>query len=107
MSLSSKNTSNIPKNERDGIYVSKHKYTKKNVKIDLIDLENEYLKLDKSCLNPFPIDVFPKAIQEIAFEARNKYQFSLDYLGAGILSAASSGIGVSHKVEGFYYKFSG
>lgn len=99
MTLSKKNTSNTRENERGGLNVLQRKDTKKEFVIDIIDLENDYLKLNKRSKNPFPIDVFPKALQEIAFEASNKYQFSLDYLGAGILSAASSAIGISHKVE--------
>lgn len=99
MALSNKNTSNTHKNERGGLHVSHHEDTKKALNIDIIDLENDYLRLNNKSKNPFPIDVFPKELQEIAFEASNKYQFSLDYLGAGILSAASSAIGISHKVE--------
>ncbi|WP_159022629.1 DUF3987 domain-containing protein [Formosa sp. L2A11] len=67
--------------------------------IDRIDLENDFLKLDSSNNNPFPVDIFPKALQEIIFEAHNVYQFCLDYLGAGVLSAASAAIGKTYKVE--------
>lgn len=96
---SEKNTSNIQENERGGLNVSQREDTKKGSKIDIIDLENDFLKLNRKTVNLFPIDVFPKTLQEIAFEVSNKYQFSLDYLGSGILSAVSSAIGVSHKVE--------
>ncbi|MCD8405007.1 DUF3987 domain-containing protein [Tenacibaculum dicentrarchi] len=67
--------------------------------IDKIDLENDYLRLTNKKNNPFPVDIFPKIIQEVIYEAHNKYQFSLDYLGAGILTAISSAIGNSLKVK--------
>ena len=94
-----KNTSNTHENERGGLNVSQHEDTKKASKIDIIDLENDYIKLNRKAVNPFPVDVFPKTLQEIAFETSDKFQFPLDYLGSGILSAASTAIGVSHKVE--------
>jgi len=67
--------------------------------IDKIDLENDFLRLVKKNKNPFPVDVFPKVLQEVIFESNDKYQFSIDYLGAGILSAVSASIGNSLKVE--------
>ena len=67
--------------------------------IDKIDLENDYLKLVVNKKNLFPIDIFSKTTQEIAYEAKDKYQFSLDYIGAGILVAVSTAIGNSLKVK--------
>ena len=67
--------------------------------IDKLDLESDFLRLTERNENPFPIEIFPKAIQEVIFEAGNKSQFSMDYLGAGILSASSAAIGTSYKVE--------
>lgn len=67
--------------------------------VDKIDLENDYLKLTKKNKNPFPVNIFPKILQEVIFEASEKFQFSLDYLGAGILSASSSAIGNKIKVK--------
>jgi hypothetical protein len=67
--------------------------------IDKIDLENDYLKLVDKNYNPFPVDIFPKVIQEVIQEAHNKYQFALDYLGSGILAAISSAIVNSLKVK--------
>ena len=67
--------------------------------LDNIDLENDFFQLTNKNSNPFPVDVFPKIIQEVAYEAYNKFQFSLDYLGAGMLTAISSSIGNSLKVE--------
>lgn len=71
----------------------------KIISIDRIDLENDFHQLTDKSRNSFPVDVFPKITQEIIFEAHNKYQFSLDYLGAGILAAISSAIGNSIKVK--------
>ncbi|WP_066222964.1 DUF3987 domain-containing protein [Formosa haliotis] len=87
------------KEEQQSVYVGKNLIKKTPRVIDLIDLENDYLKHDRHNPNPFPVDVFPKPLQEIIFEAHNKYQFCLDYLGAGILSAASAAIGNTYKVE--------
>ena len=67
--------------------------------IDKIDLENDFTQLTQNNKNSFPIDVFPKTTQEFAYESYNKFQFSLDYLGAGMLAAISSSIGNSLKVE--------
>ncbi|MDW5289202.1 DUF3987 domain-containing protein [Formosa sp. PL04] len=94
-----KNTSNIQENERSGLRISHKEDTKITSHIDVIDLENDYQKLNGKNKNPFPVDVFPKAVQEIIYEAHNKYQFCLDYLGAGVLTAASASIGNSYKVE--------
>jgi Protein of unknown function (DUF3987) len=99
MSVSKENTSNIPKNKRGGLRVLKNEDAKKEAQIDIIDLENDYLKLKKNNGNPFPVEIFPKELQTIIYECHNKYQFSLDYIGAGILSASSASIGISHKVK--------
>lgn len=77
----------------------KNKFTKKESIIDRIDLESDFLSLTEKNQNPFPTDIFPKVLQEVIFEAYNKYQFSIDYLGAGIISAASVAIGISYKVK--------
>jgi Protein of unknown function (DUF3987) len=66
--------------------------------IDNVDLNLDYQKFQKE-KNPFPIEIFPKVYQEIILEAESKYQFSPDYIGAGILSAASISIGVTHKAH--------
>lgn len=71
----------------------------KIISIDRIDLENDFHQLIDKNINPFPIDIFPNIVQEIIFEANEKYQFALDYLGAGILTATSSAIGNSIKVK--------
>jgi len=73
--------------------MDKHKPTNR---IDKIDLENDYNKLNE---NPFPVEIFPKEIQEIIFEVSNVFKFNIDYLGAGILAAVSAAIGRSHQLE--------
>jgi len=67
--------------------------------IDRVDLQSDFHQLTDKNSNQFPIEVFPKIPQEILFEAHDKYQFSLDYLGAGMLAAISSAIGNSIKVN--------
>lgn len=71
----------------------------KKGRIDLTDLEIDFLKLKEIKGNLFPIEIYPKAIQEIIIEIHNKQVFPIDYLGAGILSAASASIGKSYKLE--------
>lgn len=78
---------------------SENEFNKNDSIIDQIDLESDFLSLTENSENPFPFDVFPKIVQEIIFEAHNKYQFSIDYLGAGILTASSAAIGISHRVR--------
>jgi hypothetical protein len=67
--------------------------------IDIVALEIDFLKLKEIKGNLFPIDIYPKAIQEIIIEIHNKQVFPIDYLGSGILSAASASIGKSYKLE--------
>lgn len=67
--------------------------------IDKIDLENDFQLLTHKDSNPFPTSIFSKEVQKIMFEANDKYQFPLDYLGAGILSASSAAIGISNKAR--------
>ncbi|WBX68195.1 DUF3987 domain-containing protein [Tenacibaculum dicentrarchi] len=71
----------------------------KRYSIDKIDLENDFIQLTDKNSNPFPVEVLPKIIQEVIYEAHSKYQFALDYLGAGILTVVSSAIGNSLKVN--------
>ena len=66
--------------------------------VSLADLEMDFLKNTEDNDNIFPFDIFPKAIQEIIVEANNKFQFSIDYLGSGILSAASTAIGLKYRL---------
>ncbi|PQJ82621.1 DUF3987 domain-containing protein [Polaribacter glomeratus] len=68
-------------------------------RINTIDLENDYLKLVHRNENPFPLDIFPNELQEIIFEFLNVFKFNLDYLGAGVLAAASAAIGRSHQLQ--------
>ena len=81
------------------IFESHSKDTEKEGIIDLTDLEIDYLKHKDNKGNLFPIQIYPKAIQEIIFEIHKKQVFPIDYLGAGILSAASASIGKSYKLE--------
>lgn len=72
---------------------------KKHIKIEKIDLENDYLKLVSKNDNRFPLEIFEKEMQEIIIEYSNVYGFNLDYLGAGILTAASAAIGKSYQLK--------
>ncbi len=67
--------------------------------LDQIDLESDFIQLTNKSSNPFPIEIFPKPVLEVIHEAQNKFQFSPDYLGSGILAAISSAIGNSLKIK--------
>jgi hypothetical protein len=47
----------------------------------------------------FPVGAFPKSIQELILELRDKLNFPVDYTGSAILFAASVAIGNSVKVK--------
>ena len=49
--------------------------------------------------NPFPVDVFPKAVQEIISATNESLNFPIDFIGASMLYAVSVSIGNTHKVE--------
>lgn len=86
------------KSKKGKVFVLQSEDIKNKGIIDKIDLEIDFLKQKETINNPFPIEIFPKSIQEIIIEANDKYQFSIDYLGAGILSAAATAIGNTHKI---------
>ena len=81
------------------IFDSQNKDIEKVSRIDIVDLEIDYLKHKETHGDLFPIEIYPKAIQEIIIEINNKHLFPIDYLGSGILSAASSSIGKSYKIH--------
>lgn len=60
MNLSKKNTSNTRENERGGLNVSQHEDTQKASKIDIIDLENDYLRLNNKSKTLFLLRFFQK-----------------------------------------------
>ncbi|RVT71207.1 DUF3987 domain-containing protein [Flavobacterium sufflavum] len=95
-----KNNTLLTKESKKGkIFDSQNKDIEKEGQIDIIDLEIDFLKHKETHGNLFPIEIYPKAIQEIIIEVHNKNLFPIDYLGAGILSAASTSIGKSHKIK--------
>jgi hypothetical protein len=96
-----KNNTLLTKESKKGqtIFDSQNKDIEKEGRIDIVDLEIDFLKHKETHGNLFPIQIYPKAIQEIIIEIHNKHLFPIDYLGAGILSAASASIGKSHKLE--------
>jgi len=70
----------------------------KKGRISKADLDMDYSKNVENNPNPFPIDVFPKSLLQIILEANDKYQFPIDYLGSGILAAASTAIGLKYRL---------
>jgi len=59
----------------------------------------ELQKVSEAKQNPFPVDVFPKAIQEIITETNESLNFPIDFIGASILYAVSVSLGNTHRVE--------
>jgi hypothetical protein len=49
--------------------------------------------------NPFPVDVFPKAVQEIIKDTNESLNYPIDFTGASILYAVSVSIGNTHRIE--------
>ncbi len=49
--------------------------------------------------NPFPVEVFPKAVKEIITDTNESLSFPIDFIGASILYAVSVSIGNTHRVE--------
>ena len=49
--------------------------------------------------NPFPVDVFPEAIQDIIIETNKNLKYPTDFIGSSLLFAASLAIGNTYKVE--------
>ncbi|MFK7811210.1 MAG: DUF3987 domain-containing protein [Maribacter sp.] len=70
----------------------------KKGRIDLTDLNIDYSRKVNDNPNPFPIDVLPKRISKIILEANDKYQFPMDYLGSGVIAAASTAIGLKYRL---------
>ena len=50
-------------------------------------------------LNRFPVDVFPKSVQQIIKATNENLNFPIDFIGASILYAVSVAIGNTHRVE--------
>ena len=93
------NTLLTSESKKGKIFDSQSKDSRNQGIIDLMDLEIDFLKHKETKGNLFPIEIYPKAAQEIIIEIHNKHLFPIDYLGAGLLSAASASIGKSHKLE--------
>jgi hypothetical protein len=53
----------------------------------------------KAKQNPFPVEVFPKAVQEIITTTNESLNFPIDFIGASILYAVSVSIGNTHRAE--------
>ncbi|NLN95176.1 MAG: DUF3987 domain-containing protein [Bacteroidales bacterium] len=55
--------------------------------------------MSKANQNPFPVEVFPEAIQEIIISTNESLKFPIDFMGASILYAVSVSIGNTHRIE--------
>jgi len=66
---------------------------------EIIDHVQELKVKSKAGQNPFPVDVFPKAVQEIITATNESLNFPIDFIGASMLYAVSVSIGNTYKVE--------
>ena len=53
----------------------------------------------KAKQNPFPVEVFPKPIQEIITATNESLKYPIDFIGASLLYAVSVATGNSHRLE--------
>lgn len=66
---------------------------------EIIDHVQELKVKSKEGQNPFPVDVFPKAVQEIITATNESLNFPIDFIGASMLYAVSVSVGNTHKAE--------
>ena len=71
---------------------------KESPKITPSMLMNHFDYLSDEFQNPFPYEVFPKAIQQIVTETNRCLIFPIDFIGSAILYAASVAAGNCYKV---------
>lgn len=55
--------------------------------------------MDKKIQSLFPLDALPRDIQLVCKELQDSYQFTIDYCACAILSAVSTGIGNTMRIE--------
>jgi hypothetical protein len=48
--------------------------------------------------NPFPVEVFPKAVQEIITATNRSLNYPTDFIGASMLYAVSVAVGNTYKI---------
>ncbi|MFY0674505.1 MAG: DUF3987 domain-containing protein [Bacteroidia bacterium] len=66
---------------------------------EIINHFQELKEKSKERQNPFPVDVFPKAVQEIITATNESLNFPIDFIGGSMLYAVSVAIGNTYKVE--------
>ena len=57
------------------------------------------IDIEKGSLNPFPVEAFPEAIQQIIHAANKGLNFPIDFLGASMLYTIGLCIGNTHRVK--------
>lgn len=67
------------------------------------DIQNEEASLTSGvkdlATNNFPVDVFPKAVQQVINSTNECLKYPIDFIGSSLLYAASVAIGNTHRVE--------
>ena len=70
-----------------------------NPQIFLNHFEKLISGIDSNELNPFPVDIFPKSVQEIIYATNECLNFPIDFIGSSLLYSASVSIGNTFRIE--------
>jgi hypothetical protein len=76
----------------------KSNITESSIRDEISDILNQK-NLVQDEINIFPIEVFPKAVQQIIIDTNQNLNFPLDFIGASMLFAASVAIGNTFRIE--------
>jgi hypothetical protein len=86
-----------PQFDFDGLIPNTISSTELSNHLEAITQQNSETKKERT--NTFPLEVFPKPIQDIIMATYESLNFPIDYTASAILFAASVAIGNTHKVE--------
>ena len=74
----------------------------KDVTTEIVEETIKESEPHKSKSIKFPVEIYPAAIRKFINECNKKQKYHKDFVGGGILTAASLAIGNSYKVRTFY-----
>jgi len=69
------------------------------IKADAEQHLQAFEKADKERQNPFPVEVFPKQVQQIIHSANKGLSFPVDFLGVSILYTVALAVGNTHRIQ--------
>ncbi len=70
-----------------------------DIKADADKNRQELINAERDGQNPFPVEVFPKPVQQIINSAKECLTFPVDFLGSSMLYTSALAIGNTHKIE--------